>query len=355
MRKYFEVLVLLFILSACGKQVDKVTDNLEIGRKYTAYDLISVKENNRLTFENDKTYFTPTELGEIEVKIIIKDGDAINEDYYTFNVIDTEKPNVKIKMPLEFGLNTKIDFYDYFEIIDNSGENLIDKLEIRNIDTSIIGENELQLLVKDSSGNSFQKKYTYKVHKPVETVNFEKESISVNIGSRYKLDYKYEPIGSYYANLEWESDNIDVASVGDFGILEAKNVGKANVSVKLDSRILDTIIIIVQEKAVETDSSISSSKYSYLEGVWKSQERYLKFEVNWPLILVYYVNSTDSPKESDFNSIGFVNTDEKDGIYLMPYGFNTNRFYKISYVNNILIIEPIDAIDNLYGGEYTKK
>lgn len=34
----------------------------------------------------------------------------------------------------------------------------MDKLEIRNIDTSIIGENELQLLVKDSSGNSFRKK-----------------------------------------------------------------------------------------------------------------------------------------------------------------------------------------------------
>lgn len=97
----------MVILSACGKRVDKVTDNLEIGRKYTEYDLISVKENNRLTFENDKIYFTPTELGEVKVKTIVNDGQVVKEDYYTFNVIDTEKQNVKIKMPLEFGLNTK--------------------------------------------------------------------------------------------------------------------------------------------------------------------------------------------------------------------------------------------------------
>lgn len=189
----------------------------------------------------------------------------------------------------------------------------------------------------------------------METVKFENDSISVNVGSRHKLDYKFEPIGSYCANLEWESDNIDVASVGDFGILEAKNVCKAKISVKLENKILDTINIIVQEKTIETDTSISVSKYSYLAGVWNSQERYLKFEVNWPLISVYYVNNSDSPKESDFNSIGFVNTDEKDGIYLMPYGFNTNRFYKLYYLNNVLIIEPIDAIDNINCGEYTRE
>lgn len=103
----------------------------------------------------DSTLVNTKVLGEYKVKYELNIDDKVEYVYRTVHVIDKTSPIIKLKGDEEVYVIRGGSFYDDgYEVIDNYDTGLNDKVEVTgNVDTSKIGEYELQYRVVDSSGN----------------------------------------------------------------------------------------------------------------------------------------------------------------------------------------------------------
>lgn len=131
--------------------------DIDVNTEYEEYG-VKVYDNGKdiSSFVNvDSTVINTKVLGEYKVKYsVIIDG---NEEYVyrTVNVIDKTSPIIKLKGDSEVYVIRGGSFYDDgYEVIDNYDDDLLDKVIISgNVDTSKVGEYELEYKVVDSSGN----------------------------------------------------------------------------------------------------------------------------------------------------------------------------------------------------------
>lgn len=73
-------------------------------------------------------------------------------------------------------------------------------------------------------------------------------SIDIDVGSRYRMSYSFEPAGTYTTSLVWKSSNLAVATVDSNGIVTGVSRGTTNITVKLPNGKSDTIKVTVHKE-----------------------------------------------------------------------------------------------------------
>lgn len=82
--------------------------------------------------------------------------------------------------------------------------------------------------------------------KAVESVNIEKEEISLEVGKSETLEYKVNPTDAFNTSVTWKSDNEAVATI-DNGVVTAKGEGTATITITTsDGNKQDTCKVVVK-------------------------------------------------------------------------------------------------------------
>lgn len=84
--------------------------------------------------------------------------------------------------------------------------------------------------------------------KAVESVNIEKEEISLELGKSESLEYKINPTDAFNTSVTWKSDNEAVATI-DNGVVTAKGEGTATITITTaDGNKQDTCKVVVKSE-----------------------------------------------------------------------------------------------------------
>lgn len=164
-------------------------DNLsfEINSDVVNKDLL-LEEYEIIDEENLKT----DELGEHEYTIRYKKGSREKELTFTYSVVDTTKPEISADDTYEITEGEEVNFKDKIKISDNSKEDI--QLEIEGeYDVNKVGEYQLKVKAKDSSGNESEKDFKLIIkEKPQEQINNNSNTVTTNKSvNRGNYGYNY--------------------------------------------------------------------------------------------------------------------------------------------------------------------
>ena len=154
---------------------DKEYKDVEINSQYEEKGaLISInnKEDNK-NIEIDSSNIDITKKGKYYVTYKYKiSPDRILTKYRLINVVDTTPPEITLKGNENERVEEGSNFVDEgYEVIDNSKEELTDKVEVTsNVDTTKPGKYEIKYIVCDSSENKIEKIRNVTVYKKVKMV-----------------------------------------------------------------------------------------------------------------------------------------------------------------------------------------
>lgn len=362
MKRIIILISMQILLSGCSSYIEQNYKELEIGKSYRMDYLVNRLEDNLDLKLSTGTYnFTPVTLGNIDLKIIASKGNTQKEYTFTYLIKDTISPEITKLSNIVLDVGQNLDIQKYFQIEDNSNENLYDKVAITDFNNTEPGTYELTFSVEDSSGNQTIKYYNYSIGIPVESISINKTILNITVGNHQQLSITYLPENASIKSVVWSSTNINVAKVDSIGNVTGVLPGSAKIIATTKNGISSETNVTVSAGAGTSNNSSDSifssfDKYEYLEGVWNNNGTYLKITITWPLSNVEYAYSSNgAPDNSFYSLIGYMNFDETDGIYFMPFGFNTNRYYRIDVINNNNInFVQVDSPNNDYGGNYIR-
>ncbi|MBQ5850044.1 MAG: Ig-like domain-containing protein, partial [Lachnospiraceae bacterium] len=110
--------------------------------------------------------------------------------------------------------------------------------------------------------------YTISVQNVVEQkISLNESKITMKKGTKYtwlKVDFK--PENTTDKSLKWESNNKKVATVNDNGVLNAKGIGKATITVTSANGKTDKVTVTVTKYAVKVKKVSITSKQTLMEG-----------------------------------------------------------------------------------------
>lgn len=102
--------------------------------------------------------------------------------------------------------------------------------------------------------------------KAVESVDIEKEEISLEVGKSESLEYKINPTDAFNTSVTWKSDNEAVATI-DNGVVTAKGEGTATITITTsDGNKQDTCKVVVKSESTnsgsEKDNTIANKPHA---------------------------------------------------------------------------------------------
>ncbi|MBQ6284723.1 MAG: DUF5011 domain-containing protein [Bacilli bacterium] len=126
--------------------------NITINANEEYKDEGAIVDNNIIRIYNFKTINNVDTSKPGTYEVIYKKKDV--EAKRIVNVIDIEKPTIKLVKNNFYAKNSKTDLLDYVEVTDNCDKDLIKKIKIdSNINTKKDGTYKVKYIVKDSSNN----------------------------------------------------------------------------------------------------------------------------------------------------------------------------------------------------------
>ncbi len=160
--------LLLFIMSisltGCGNISDKVSQSLstiEIGKPFDIEKAFICEDGITIKLKSNEKLNT-SELGAISCNFLISDGKNEEEKNYTFNIIDTEPPEIETKDATLY-TGEKFKPKKYVKCTDNSGEKVTASVKASDLDTTQEGRYSVTYQATDSSGNSSEQTMTVNV------------------------------------------------------------------------------------------------------------------------------------------------------------------------------------------------
>ena len=98
----------------------------------------------------------------------------------------------------------------------------------------------------------------------VEEIELREDEITLVVGDTYKVRYDINPSDAEY-DLDWESDNTDVALVSQKGRITAVGAGRCYITVEAENGVDAEIEVIVEPRITEEELAIVGS-YQFLRG-----------------------------------------------------------------------------------------
>lgn len=137
--------------------------------------------------------------------------------------------------------------------------------DLGNITTKSIGTCTINAVTKDG-GYKASCKITV-MPKPIEKIEFELPSYKIGIGEQEQLKIIFTPADADNKNIKWYSDDIDIAEVGDNGIVKGNSRGTTSISVITeDKRHQTSCEIRVVDLSDYMSLRFSSSSASIING-----------------------------------------------------------------------------------------
>lgn len=138
-------------------------------------------------------------LKKYKVTFALKDREEILE--YTVNVVDTTPPKVEGNTQYEVLQNKPFSIEQLqLQIQDNYDEDFMDRISMPAVDTSVLGEQEVRVIIKDSSKNTTSFKIKVKVVEkiaPNTSTGYQMvsnpNSIAVLVNKQFRLPEGWEP------------------------------------------------------------------------------------------------------------------------------------------------------------------
>lgn len=263
-------------------------------------------------------------------------GNEISEDFFV-KIVDQNKPNIFVLKPLKFSYKEEVNLSEYFLCKDDYDNDITHRLDISGLDTSILGNQEITLSVKDYSSNEITMKMDILVvdeEAPILILATKEIELDVALFSSYNYEFFYDFIFSLKDNYS-SNDNLELVidysmlkeNVADYYIYysvkdENNNKNKEVLLVKLREFIGPEIIVDdIVEVMVGSDVDLLS-----LVAV------YDKYDAT--------VIKRLSVEANDFD----IN---KCGTYVIKYTcFNTSGIYSEKIITVIVFDEVSDNIEN---------
>lgn len=147
-----------------GNIEQKVTE-LEAGQAYTVDTLITVKDGATAEISQDEIEID--KLGTYTVKFNVDKDGKKTEKSFKYKVVDRTPPTITSIKDAVVVQGEKFNLSDYIKIEDNVKSNLIEQVQLdKEIDTNILGKQEINLTVTDSSGNTTTQQLEVNVIEP---------------------------------------------------------------------------------------------------------------------------------------------------------------------------------------------
>lgn len=119
---------------------------------------------------------------------------------------------------------------------------------------------------KPSTSTSQPTTTTKPVTKPsVQSISFNKTSLTLTVGQTAKLSYSVSPSNASY-KTEWTTSNNSVASIAGDGTVTAKAAGKANITIKTSNGKSATCTVTVKAKTMTKEEKIAAAYQAPYEG-----------------------------------------------------------------------------------------
>ncbi len=205
-------------------------------------------------------------LNILEIVVTAQDGSTTKT--YTFNITRESSTLVSLEMISEPG---KLEYLDG-EALDLTGLSILanfssgdmkmldgNDVTASGFDNTVPGAQTVTLTYQDKSVT-----YEVTVYVRVSSVELNKETLSLIDTNSETLTANVLPANASSQEVFWESDNTDVATVNQSGLVTAVGVGTANITATADG-VSGTCAVTVSKKAV-VSVLLSSSSEELMEG-----------------------------------------------------------------------------------------
>ena len=171
------------------------------------------------------------------IDVAVKDiNNKIYDMQYKVTNIDTEGPKIKIAENIQITKDSKIDLADYVEVTDDQS-GLRDEVVFTpsKIDTSKLGEQEIQVYAIDKTANKTISKFIINVVEKAPEIEVEKlvlsnSKIELSVGEENILIATITPKYATNKSIIWSSSDSNIVTVDVGGRVKAVSPGKAVIS-----------------------------------------------------------------------------------------------------------------------------
>lgn len=277
MKKRTELIFLCFmllgLLTACGPKITQKTNELVIGREYTADELFeSDKDNVDLQIKGGR--FSPEKPGDTSLELDITDGSKTSTQSYKFTSVDKTPPVIN-QVKESIVVDEPFDINDFIEVKDDvdAKDDITVDIKDSNMDGSKAGKYTVTVTAKDKAANQSEKNIEIEVIKPIQEVkvgetviaNWEHGEAELTIKDVSFLDEVKgtadNPFSIYYKKSEGEKYLVVKTTIKNLG---GKNLTNYTLEDVLESRLKAVFDEKYEYKLhpIQASSSIMSDMWS---------------------------------------------------------------------------------------------
>lgn len=193
--------------------------------------------------------------------------------------ISIDNNNLKVKIKYDINKYNK----DFFYIFKTDG--IIPKYNDKDWKiaknneciTEMKKEMKYTLYIKNENNEIFEFKETSKLGKILD-LKINKDKVYLAIDGNYELKSEIESIGNIDTKINWSSENNDIASVDENGIIKGISKGETKIHAKLSE--FDKVIDVIVTDLIITRPDKYNSKKSYLPcGIYSKEDNDLLDEI----------------------------------------------------------------------------
>ena len=149
---------------------------------------------------------------------------------------------------LDIGETLEVNIEGDWEYLKSSNSEIV-KVE----GSKIIGVDEGEAIIYAVYGENKSNKIKIKCYNKLEEIKLQEKEITIDVGDKKKIDYSIIPQDATYNILEWESSNINVATV-KYNVISGVSAGEAVITVRNSENVKNSFKVNVKEKVIEVEN-----------------------------------------------------------------------------------------------------
>lgn len=242
----------------------KVTVEYDGGLKVKSYSFDGGK-----TWQKENVYIVKDNK---KLEVMVKGTWGVKSAAVSYNInnIDKEIPTIESEEIVYTAVGKDFDINKYYKVVDYiSGVKNVSVDGIETIDTSVIGEYEVNITATDIAGNMNAKTVVVSVvdakdpnlsenkKEPVIVtgISVDKNKVNMITGSKVKITPTVKPANATNKRVVWKSVNTSVAKVDNNGVITAVGAGTTKVTATtLDNSKTSEITVVVSNEAINVQS-----------------------------------------------------------------------------------------------------
>lgn len=221
---------------------------------HTLNDLIWSSDNEEIAQVDESGYVTALKVGNANITVSSKDGSVLDRCKVT--VVNNESLVVtdgyaqsQIFSPTKSGYYT---FYsvgssaNITAVLYNINDEVISASTGKNVEISawLVDDEAYYIELQTTNGSAFILEVSESVK--AESIKISTDKFSGKIGTEHQLEVNYEPLNSLREELVWESDNEEIVSVDQSGLIKLHKAGTAVITVTSENGLIDTVEVTVE-------------------------------------------------------------------------------------------------------------